>query len=384
MILLRDPLLIAVALIVALIAYLYARGPAALSLFGQSVSLYPPENLTTLAYALAVLRIALFWRRHRTALEAMLGLPGRALLYWHALPVAASFLVPKRLSAFLWFVGPANAPDIPGKPPALPIYWSAFAEGFHPAVWAALLTLVLFALALSQYRRYPAGARAVFVLALTATAAVLIHPHHQGRFLASFIFAYWVGAGAGAALLLGWALPRRAARTRASVAAAGAAVLALALARAPPAPQAQEVAFRTPSDPSAYALIAPALPALDGARAVGFAATFGRSAFFPLVVSERCRCRLPVDAPWLEGLASREAARRAMLAYVAQTPADRLVVIDAPKSPYAAIPLWPYPVLAGILDAMQDQNRFVLLLSHDVPEQGARVTVWRRIDAPER
>jgi hypothetical protein len=101
-------------------------------------------------------------------------------------------------------------------------------------------------------------------------------------------------------------------------------------------------------------------------------------------VRERCRCRLPVDAPWLEGLASREAARRAMLAYVAQTPADRLVVIDAPKSPYAAIPLWPYPVLAGILDAMQDQNRFVLLLSHDVPEQGARVTVWRRIDAPER
>src|SRR5271169_2109507 len=34
---------------------------------------------------------------------------GRTLFYWNVVPIAISFLLPKRLSSFIWYVGPSNS-----------------------------------------------------------------------------------------------------------------------------------------------------------------------------------------------------------------------------------------------------------------------------------
>jgi len=94
----RDPLLIAAAVIVCVVVVLYARGPTALDLFGRRVSLYPPENLVTAIWWLLFIRGALSWAKHRKAFNAVIGVAGGRLFYWLLVPIAISFLIPKRLS----------------------------------------------------------------------------------------------------------------------------------------------------------------------------------------------------------------------------------------------------------------------------------------------
>ncbi|NVO17800.1 MAG: hypothetical protein HXX10_27585, partial [Rhodoplanes sp.] len=378
----RDPLLIAAFAVVLLIAVIYRRGPTSLELFGRSVSLYPPENLVTVAYALVFARAVVAWRQQRAWLAPALGAGGRALLGWHVLPVAASFLIPKRLSAFLWFVGPSNAPSgAPYDPLAgAAYYWEMVADGFHADPVVAGLVVALFAIGLIGIRRFPPGGRAVFVLALVAAVGVIAHPHHQGRFLASWLFAAWVGAGAGAGLLVEilarrWSPARsRAAATIVLGGAISAAVLAVAVLVRPPSSATALAAASRYSGPSDLLLVRPALPALTGARSIGVAATVGRTPFFAWAIHVACGCAVPVDGPWLVSGASRETNRAAMEAFLAATPADRLLVVDvAPGSPAVL-----EPGFAGIVDAMATQTGFVPLLSAAVPEHAATLTVWRR------
>jgi hypothetical protein len=116
-------------------------------------------------------RATIGWHRHRAAFEAWLGPRGCILWYWHATPILLSFLLPKRLTAFIWFVGPANIGAGRGIDPfeGAGFYWQAFAEGFHLAPWMAVLAGMLAVFGATQIRRFPPGARAVFFLALTAS-----------------------------------------------------------------------------------------------------------------------------------------------------------------------------------------------------------------------
>ena len=85
---LRDPLIIIAAVLCGVVVYLFARGPTAVVLFGHSVSLYPPGNLVTVAYAVLYARFALWWFKRRSVWDAALGPAGRAMLYWHITPIA--------------------------------------------------------------------------------------------------------------------------------------------------------------------------------------------------------------------------------------------------------------------------------------------------------
>lgn len=379
----RDPLRLAALAVVALIAVIYRHGPISLDLFGQAVSLYPPENLVTVAYALVFADAVVVWQRQRGRLAPVIGIGGHALLAWHVLPVAVSFLIPKRLSAFLWFVGPSNVPS--GQPydplGAVVYYWTMAADGFYAGPVVAVLAVGLFGIGLAGIRRYPPGGRAVFVLALVAALGVIVHPHHQGRFLASWLFAWWVGAGAGAGLLVElWAVRRPPARTRLSAAmvSAGvlvAAVLAAAAARPPPSATALTAANRYPG-PSDLSLLAPVLPALAGARSIGVAATVGRAPFFAWAIHVGCRCAVPIDGPWFVDRGSRSANRAAMEDFLAATAVDRLLVVDVPPGNPAVLE----PGFVGLLDAMATQTRFVPLVSVAAVEHGATLTVWGRRD----
>jgi hypothetical protein len=380
--LLRQPLLILAAGVAALVGFIYARGPTALELFGKSVSLYPPENLTTIAYALVFLWWALFWWRHKAAIDAALGEPGRALLYWHITPIAISFLLPHRLSRFLWFVGPANNPQPDaGLAHSAQFYWRVFEDGFHTQPWLAIPALALAVIGAFGIRRLTPGARVGFLFALLAWIGVLIHPQHQGRFMSTWVFAVWICSGVGAGLVLGWLRGRLSPWVRGIVAvAATASLLVVNVGHAIP-----EVAYayaihpRPDGGPTDLNLVRPYLADLDGAREVTVFTTFGASKLFAWVIREHCRCNRIVPDPFIAGLATREDVRRVAADRIAQSAADIIVTIDAPTGRYELPAVgWTYQNMAGILDAMNEQTRYARGPSYDLPDQQAQATIWRR------
>jgi hypothetical protein len=331
-------------------------------------------------YAVLYARFVLWWLRSRPTLDAVLGPAGRALFYWHFTPIAVSFLFPHRLSSFLWYVGPADATTGFDPLDGIAVYWKAFAEGFSATQWSALLTLGLFAIGLAQLRRFPRGAQAVFVLALVGFAGVVIHPQHQGRFLGSWLFAVWIGAGAGGAILLQYLIPRRA---WLPVAAAAGVVLAVTLWR--PAPGgAYETAIYPVGGKSDLDFVRPLLPDLDGLRSIAYATTFGEGTLLSWMAREQCRCKLAVDGPWISGVASRDEARTLMAARIASSHAPFFVIFDAPGRPYEFPGLgWTYDRMAGIVDAMTAQDRYIRVVAHPVPKFGMEISLWRLRDAAD-
>ncbi|WP_420132564.1 glycosyltransferase family 39 protein [Rhodopseudomonas sp.] len=376
----RQPLLILAALIAILIGAIYARGPTAMELFGKSISLYPPENLTTLAYALVFLWWSLLWWRNKAAIDAALGVPGRALLYWHLTPIAISFLLPHRLSRFLWFVGPANNPD-PNATlwTSAQFYWRVFADSFHTSPAMALPVAALALIGLLGIPRLAPGARVVFLFAIVAWIGVVIHPQHQGRFMSTWLFAVWICTGVGAALLLRRLRGALSVWVRGIVAAAAiASLLAVTIGR--PIPSAAYVAAIHPTEgPTDLDLVRPYLPEFDRAREVAVFTTFGTSKLFAWVIRERCRCNRLVDDPFIDSQPTREDVRKLMAERIAQSTADVVVIIDAPDSRYS-LPWagWEYPRMVGIVDAMAEQTRYKRTATYDLPDQQGRATIWRR------
>jgi hypothetical protein len=362
---LLDPLVAGAAVVLGLVVYLYVHGTIRITIFGRDVAL-PPENFVTIAYALLYARFGLFWLKSRVQIDAALGAAGRSVFYWHLTPIAVSFLLPRRLSAFVWFVGPSNAGTGFDALDGLTVYWRAFVEGFSATPTAAILTLALFAIGLSQVRRLSAGGRAAFALALVGFVGVVLHPQHQGRFLASWIFAVWVGAGIGSAFVLERLVPKRAV-----LPVACSVVLALAAAfwRAAPA-SAYPVAIYPDGGPSDLDLFRPALPELDGLRSIAYATTFGESSLLTWMMRERCRCQMVVEKPWID-LISRDSVRALM--------ANRLAFSQAPVFVIAATPSGRYQNAAGIgiLDALANQDRYSRVAVYPVPDFGGQVELWR-------
>ncbi|MBK5962253.1 hypothetical protein CCR97_29290, partial [Rhodoplanes elegans] len=383
----RDPLLIAVLVVVAAVAAILWTKPPASTIYGRSISLYPPVHLITLAYALFLLRLVLGWRSERDRLGPALGAPARAVLVWHVMPIAISFLVPGWMPGAGGLGGPVDLLAVRLDPlQGLVFYRDVFLDAYHPSPWIGLAAAALFAVALVRIHRIPVGLRPVFVLALVGAIGVVAFPLHEGRFIAPFVATVWIGAGAGAATLVGAVTPARLTLVRAAVALG--AVVALLVALAYPAPStgaaARAAAGRTPDSPTQFLLVRPALPLLDGAPAIGVATTFGRATdFLAWAARARCGCAVPVDGPRPPVAASREAHRRAMAAYLAETPSTRVVVVDAPDAPWTA-PGTAYADGAGLLDALAQQSRFVPVGRTEVPDIGGSVAVWERRDQPAR
>jgi hypothetical protein len=365
----------------ALVFALFVVGPTAIVLFGRRVSLYPPDNLATLAYALGFARLWAFWRAHRATLGERLGVAGRTLFHWHAAPIAISLLIPRRLTALVMYVGPANHVAGQNYDPlrGAALYARGFERAFSTAPWSAWLALGLAAIAASQWRRYPIGGRAVFVFAAVSALSVVIHPLHQERYLASWIFAVWICAGAGAAVLLGAIMRRLKARTAARAAAASAIGLAFAAlsARAPITSAALSVDGRAASGPSDLALVRPWMNLVAGHRTLGVATTFGVSELFRWSLQERCQCELHVERPWTSPSGTRLDSQRVMLATLAASKANRWVVIDAPASGNAEADVgFTYPQLAGLVDAMALQHRYRPIAVVPLPAVGGSATVY--------
>lgn len=377
---LRDPfVIVAIALLVIIIG-LYTRGPTSIDVFGQRVSLYPPENLVTIAWAALFFRLALLWRAHRATFDKGLGPIGRRLFYWHAAPILVSFLLPKRLSAFLWYVGPTHHGSGAHYRPlqAAVSQWHAFAEGFHVAPWAAILVLILAVAAVLALPRMAAGARAVAILAALSTIVVVLHPQQQWRFQTTWLFAVWTLAGAGGALILAAVTARLPWFARVGIAAVAVAAIATAESRHAWTDKAYAVAIHPRTGPSDYELAKAYLPQIAGRQRIGFIATFPATAFFSWTVHEHCRCRAKVEQPFLQPHQTRAEYRDFAADWLARTRSERIVVIDAPGR--YAIPAtgMTYDRLSGLVEAIEQSPRFERITTVPVPAFAATVSIWRR------
>jgi len=375
-----DPLLIGAAIVTALVVGIFIHGPTAISLMGHSVSLYPPRNLITVAYALLFIRVAMEWRRHRQAIRTRLDPPARSIFYFTLVPIACSLLLPQRLAILAWYVGPThfgllgsyNLGD------AARLYSSAFLDGFSVAPWSGCVALALFLIALALSRRLPAAGRAVLVFATLSSLVVIVHPLHQGRFLTPFVFAIWIGAGAGLALLLNmlpWHGVVRAVLSAATIACLGCALLLQVPNKAAAALTAGRDLKLGPSD---LDLVDAYAPFITGTRSIAVASTFGPTRLLDWPLIERCNCRVHMDI-FRPPEGDRSMVRAAAESWLARTPGEQLIVLDFPEFTQPA-PLLrlDYSRMAGIVDAVAAQHRFQVDHTVELPAFGGRVSVWRR------
>lgn len=372
----RDPLLILFLIVASAVVAIAVHGPWRIQVFGRDISLYPPNNLLTVAWWLLFARLVLAWKRNRSTFELAIGAPVRQLVYWHALPMAVSFLLPQRLSVFLWFVGPTHHHGRPYSPLQAALgQWLGFSEGFHVHPWAAGAAIAGVLLALARLHRLGPPVRTVALVALFGAAAVVLHPQQQLRFQTTVLYAWWILAGAGWSALLAL-ISGRLQPLRWSIAAAGLAALVIAQARQPWSILAHRVAIHPlggVSDIEVYRVYA---HYLDPSRIHGVLSTSAGSPFFRWTVRHDCKCRVKVDQPFLPTVASREEMRSATAAWLARTPADLLVAIDMPE--WHLLYTLGLDPARGQLDALAGQSRFQRIKTIPAPIGAGTISIWSR------
>ncbi len=380
----RDPFFLIAGAIALYALVVGIAGPFGVELFGRMVPLRVTPNLITALYAFAFVGAARAWWPRRAVFDRALAdlfAPEVAVLFrWHILPLAVSFLLPQRLAVLVWHLGPSNAMNPTFDPwGGISLYWTTFAQGFHVSHWAALLASGLFLLGLARIKSLPSGGIVVFAFVFLSLIASLMHPNKQPRYVTTWLFAVWVGAGVGAAALLQAVVAERFARARGAVAGLVLLALTVALGTTRPSPQAHQYAHRLISGPSDFAFARAYLPYVESGKPIVIAPTMTFSEFFAWAARERCRCQLRVDRLSLPHQPTREQVQRAMAELLMRTSAETVVIIDAPAYHGENEVLgWSYPVMRGILDAMVEQDRFVRAAEVAVPEQNATVTIWRR------
>jgi len=374
----RDPLLIALGVICALIVAILVQGPSAIELFGRRVSLYPPGNLLTVAWALLFIRIIVFRFQNRAVFDEQLGPMGRAIFYWHVIPIGCFLLLPHRLQFFLFFVSPANSLETQSFGPwsGVQFYARALVEEFHAADWSAGLALALALLAFTQIRRLAPGARMVLILLLLSAAAVVIHPNTEGRYLASWIFSLWIFAGAGAAILVQWLTVHLAAAPRAMIAASLVCVLVILHIPASQSRPAMPLVGEAAGPASDLDLAAAYLPAIAGLKRVGFVLSFADNPFIPWSVRQQCRCRAIIDMPDPKLPATRQQVRQTVTDWAKVTPAQRIVVIDTLGRNNQRDRGWDEEQARGMMDGMDGQDRFERIATISLATYPAEITIW--------
>jgi hypothetical protein len=374
----RDPFIIAIACLVVLDIVIYASHPTTVTLLGFHVSVRDAwQDVETAIWAVLFVRAALLWRQHRKVFDSAAGFAGRRIFYWHLCPIAVSFLIPKRLSGFLWYIG-SHWGEQPYRPLAAASWqWLGFSQGFHVAPWVAMLVVGLAVAGAVGVSRLTLGARAVLILATLSAAAVVLHPNQEWRFQASWIFSVWILAGAGGALLLSLLTARLRTFARVAITAAAIAGLAVAESRYGWTDMAYATASHPqPGDPSDLDFAKAYLPYVHGAGKVGFLTTLPETNFFEWTLRTNCRCEVKAYVPELQPFESREQYRTATTAWLMHVPLDVIVVIDAPSYEEADAGK-TYDTLSGQIDAIKQDSRFQSVATVPVPSLKSTITIFR-------
>jgi hypothetical protein len=366
----------------AVVIAITLRGPTAIILFGRPVSLYPPQNLMTAAYAVAFVRVVLAWRRARSseggAGPAMLSPAQRILVAWHALPLGVWFLLPRRLGAFLFFVSPQNAEaQMRFDPVAGFTHYVDWAMQLYHASPASFgLAAALAAVAVLNVRRLAPGGGAVIAVLAVSLVGASLHPNQKPRFLESWLPTLWMLAGAGGAFVLA-ALPAALGVWRRVVAVA--VLLALASWHGP----ALLRPWQPPAGPSASSdldIAALYLDRLPADRRVGVVSAIAGQSFFTWTYLTRFRNSRNLDIFRLfEGL-DRDRLRADFEHWVRTSGAEVLVVVEGLDARYdlPEIGLVNAELAPLFAAALQAQGGFVRGEPRTDTGSAVRVTLWTR------
>lgn len=202
---LRQPLNYVVAALLLLILTGEQWGGRTFELFGKPIRLgRSTQNLWQFALVAAVVRAAVAWRSEGRTVWSAMSAPVRRICLWHALPIVAWFILPKRLGYFLWYAGTENGPNSDSNfLNGIEFYRETFVADYHFAPWAAVVAaaLVVVGLATILLSRCRVEARVFVCLLLIGTATTAVHPNRKSRFLHSWLPTAWIAAGIGVASL---------------------------------------------------------------------------------------------------------------------------------------------------------------------------------------
>jgi hypothetical protein len=358
--------------LVALVSSIYLHGPASISIFGHGISLYPPENLTTVAYIVLFVRVAIpIFRTQWKPRETW----QRMLWQWHALPLAVSFLLPQRLSLFLSYLSLANQGDAPTHtlPGTVVFYWNAFMTDYNVAQWMGILAIVLACVALTRFKAFGPGAQAVLICMLLGAALNIAHPNNKARFLHSWLPALWTASGIGAAVLLAKIKTPQ----RGVVAGIGIAALAIAGGRAawqlPPSPvHAESNSDLNMSD--AW------LAAVKDSPKVAFFSTQNGRAFIAWTFLNKRGMREQFEWPICQQAESTDEFRRDFDAWIAKTSVDAIVFLNVPPGSPMFTGLCDQPPLREEMETlMAGHIKFQQAEHLTYPGKDCTVTIWRAV-----
>jgi hypothetical protein len=378
----RAPLTWVLVALLAIIAALLLRGPTSIPLFGRDVSLYPPENLATAACWVAFLRGVQVWRGARAEPTRLSPVP-RIVIAWHILPIALWFLVPHRLTGFVWFVSPYNSGPAAHSDliAGFGHYIDWATQLYHADVASAALAAALALVAAASLRRLAPGAGAVLATLAVSAIGVAVHPHQLPRFLGSWVAILWMLAGAGGAIVLA-ALPQALGPWwRRVIAAAAVAGLAWwhgsALMRAwqPPA-------WAGPAGASDLDLTALYLERVPTDRRLGIISTIGGQSFLTWTFLERARNPRNLALFKIPDWRNLAQQRAEITFWIRTAGVDTVVVIDAPDGRYdiPEIGLDTAATSAVVAETLAAEGSFVHAEPQMAPD-GARVTLWTRRQA---
>lgn len=377
---LRHPLVLLCA-VLAIGAFTVAQtGGRVFHVSGVRISLTRPDNLMTAAYVVLLVRVLLWLFAEGGATRTLRGNVA-VLAKWHLLPMAVWFLLPKRLSNFLFYVSPANTPveglSYTGK---LRFYAERIIDDYHVSLVAATTVGAFLVLAVLSARRWPRGGVAVAVFVALSAALTVLHPHHQSRFVHTWMPAVWCLASAAladAAGCFGRSQRPRVRRLTASVAIVALGFLLWHDRAAALSPGHSPEWGHTRLGACVLDISDAYLDKLVPGQSVAFFATVPMEHQAAWTYAERFGTREPLlvfPFPLQPGAPPDAAAFTVWLARHAP-PVIVLVDVD-PGSPFD---LPTYRFLRAYVELLASQDVFAVTEHVRLPAYGCTITIWRRM-----
>ena len=175
-------------------------GGGTITLGRWTMSAQEPHNFVHLAYIAFFVRLVLWWRQTGRVWSLELPPTLRTVLVWHGSAVALWFLLPKRLSYFIWFLSPSNSDqqrDSVGFMHGLPYYLHGLRDDYLPLSWGLYLFAGMLVLGLLAWRKLKPGASALILFLFISSYLACQHPMLKNRFMHSWIAAAWIVGAVG-------------------------------------------------------------------------------------------------------------------------------------------------------------------------------------------
>jgi hypothetical protein len=354
-------------------------GGGTVTLAGRHLSFLEPHNFLHLAYVALFVRVLWWWRRTGRAWSVQLPPALRNVLLWHGGAVALWFLLPKRLSYFIWYLSPANNDQPRDSVPfmhGLPYYLQGLQDDYLTLGWGLYLFAGMLLLGLLCWRACKPGSAALCCFFLVAVYLTCQHPMLKNRFMHSWIAAGWVLGAVG----LVYAVQELAGRISASCRpwAAGAVCLGLMVLMSPAfveAGHAQEGGIKK-DFPVPLVIPETYLPELADAGHTTIFCNVSTRFMLAWTFIEHHHHR-HFNAEIKNFKANFENNPQQIQRWLAGTASDTLVVIDIHPHTIFDLPTDEYVDLTALKQVLEQQTVFKPARRWELPE-GVTITMWKR------